>query len=74
MRDTPRLKASRLRTLRLREGHELTQEALARKAGVALRTVIRIEQGESSPQADTAFRLAAALKVGVTELFEEEPA
>lgn len=64
------IKATRLRQLRF--DADLTQEALAQKAGVALRTLIRVEQGETSPQTETAFRLARALKVSVIDLFDTE--
>lgn len=47
---------------------EMTQAELAKKAGVARATVIRIERGQSSSiTIDTANRIAEALGVNVTD-------
>ena len=48
-----------LRTYRLTTG--LTQEALAERAGLGVRTIRLLEQGGSRPHAATARHLAAAL-------------
>jgi transcriptional regulator with XRE-family HTH domain len=53
--------AGRLRQARRDAG--LTQAYLAESAGVSLRTVQYLEGGRSSPYADTARRLADALKL-----------
>lgn len=48
----------------LRDGRlaaELTQEALAERAGISARTIRALEQGGSKPQRETARRLASAL-------------
>lgn len=60
---------------RVREHREeipLSQEALARKAGVSLGTVSRIERGLFSPRLETASALARALGVSRESLFPEE--
>jgi len=48
-----------LRTHRMAAGH--TQEVLAERAGISVRSIQRLERGESHPIKDTARRLAAAL-------------
>jgi len=52
---------SRLRKLRTDRG--LTQEALARLAGVTLNTVVRAELGTVTPSQATLLKLGAALGV-----------
>jgi DNA-binding XRE family transcriptional regulator len=52
----PRLEA-------LRKGRFLTQEQLAELAGVARKTISRLERGESTAQMTVARKLAAALAV-----------
>src|SRR2546430_442950 len=42
---------------------ELTQEALAEKAGVSARNIQNLERGENKPLKDTARRLAEALQL-----------
>lgn len=46
-----------------RKEQRLTQQELADKAGVSLKTIQRWENGERSPRADEMNRLAEALKV-----------
>ncbi|HXT36132.1 MAG TPA: helix-turn-helix transcriptional regulator, partial [Chloroflexota bacterium] len=46
---------------RYRRAAGLTQEALAERAGLGVRTLQGLERGESKPHWDTAERLAAAL-------------
>lgn len=53
---------------RLREAGKLTQEALARAAGISRFGYRNIESGKSIPRAGTLQALAAALSVGVEEL------
>ena len=53
--------AGRLRRLRLGVG--LTQEALAERAGLGVRTVQALEEGESWPRRTTVLRLAQALRL-----------
>jgi transcriptional regulator with XRE-family HTH domain len=59
-----------LRIKEFRDAHELTQEALAYRAGVSVRTVYRAEhRGTASMQ--TLQLLARALDVTVDDLFPE---
>ena len=53
---------------KLRKQKNLTQEALAEKAGVTRQTVAKWEAGESVPDLDTAGQLAAALEVSLDDL------
>lgn len=46
-----------------RTSRGFSQEKLAEKAGVSLRTVQRVENGKTDPQGDTLIRLAEALDV-----------
>ena len=66
---------NRLRRLRFDHG-EMTQEDLARRAGVTRQTIIAIEQGKYAPSLPLAFRLARAFGVHVEDVFEyvEAPA
>jgi transcriptional regulator with XRE-family HTH domain len=60
---------------RLRAAFPLTQEQLAARAGVPLRTMLRIERGElgvRGPNLNQLVRLAHALRVSVGELIEDE--
>jgi hypothetical protein len=56
--------AEHFRTRRIAAG--LSQEALARRAGVALVTVARVEGGRSEPSPLTVARLTAALDAAPT--------
>ena len=51
---------------------DLTQQDLAERVGVRRQTILAIEKGRLVPSALLAFRLAAALGMGVEELFELE--
>jgi transcriptional regulator with XRE-family HTH domain len=53
---------------RLRKAKELTQQALADKAGVTPVHLHRIEQGQSSPSAEVLFAIADALGVKTDSL------
>ena len=59
-----------IKNLRKRKG--ISQELLAEKSGVSLRTIQRIENGEGEPRGDTMVRLANALEVAPDELFDWE--
>jgi len=60
--------------LRIRELRgSLTQQTLAERAGIALRTLQKIEGGNPA-HTDTLAKIAAALDVSVRELFEEPAA
>jgi transcriptional regulator with XRE-family HTH domain len=52
----------------LREDRGWTQEALAKKVGVARVTIARIEIGHSRPSLELIERLAKALRVTLAEL------
>jgi putative transcriptional regulator len=59
--------SNRLRVARAE--HDLSQEQLARAAGVSRQTISSIETGQYCPSTLLAFRLAQALSVRVDELF-----
>ena len=52
----------------LRKQKNLTQEALAEEIGVARQTIAKWETGESSPDLESAGRLAEALDVALDDL------
>ncbi len=52
----------------LRNRSFLTQEDLAKKAGVGQSTIAKIEQGESRPRHKTARALATALGINPAEI------
>ena len=53
---------------KLREKRDLSQEALAEKAGLTGRTVSAIETGKANPTWATVRDIAAALDVSISEL------
>ena len=57
-----------LRRLRFDHG-EMTQDALARSAGVTRQTVISLEAGRYAPSLELAMRLAQVFGRGVDEVF-----
>lgn len=61
---------SRLRTVRLR--HQLSQRALAKKAGVANATISLIESGSTSPSVSALKRILAGLPMTLAEFFSDE--
>ncbi|MEW6663032.1 MAG: helix-turn-helix domain-containing protein [Bacillota bacterium] len=54
----------------LREQKELSQQGLARKAGVAQSSIHYIETGQKSPTIKVLAKIAAALNVNVSDLIE----
>lgn len=58
-----------IRRLRFEHG-ELTQETLAREAGVTRQTIIALEAGKYAPSLELAFRIARVFGVGVQDVFE----
>jgi transcriptional regulator with XRE-family HTH domain len=54
----------------LREERGATQEALAKKAGLSLGYIARLEIGRHDPSLSTLIKLAKALKVTVGKLVE----
>jgi len=59
----------RTRIKELRARHELTQEELARKAGVRRETIVFLEQGRYNPSLRLAHDVAKALKSKIDEVF-----
>lgn len=60
--------AKRVKALRNRKG--ISQELLSENSGISLRTIQRIENGETDPRGDTLKRLAIALSVTPDELID----
>lgn len=60
--------AKRVKELRNRRG--LSQELLAENTGLSLRTIQRIENGETTPRGDTLQRLSIALQVSPDEIVD----
>jgi transcriptional regulator with XRE-family HTH domain len=58
-----------LRAIRLEKG--LTQQALAKKAGMSYTFLSNVERGKADPSLTTLKRLAAALGVTVSQLVKE---
>jgi transcriptional regulator with XRE-family HTH domain len=56
----------------LRVGKLLTQEELARAAGISLRQLVRIESNEVEPRFSTMRKLAGVLGVEPAELLDPE--
>ena len=52
----------------LRASHNLTQEDLARKAGVRRETIVFLEQGKYVPSLKLAWDVAKALKIKIEDL------
>ncbi len=52
----------------LRKRANITQEALAEQVGVVRQTIVKWESGESTPDLETAGRLAEALQVSLDDL------
>ena len=61
---------SRLRTLREQQG--LSLRALVERCGLSINAISLIERGENSPTVSTLHRLATALNVSITDLFQDE--
>ena len=53
-----------------RQKRELTQRELAEKVGVSGPAIAAYETGKAKPRITTLFRLAQALDVDVSELFD----
>jgi transcriptional regulator with XRE-family HTH domain len=62
----PMFSAARITALRKSQG--LSQEALAEQSGVSLRTIQRVEQGDTLPRGHTMQALATALGVALADL------
>jgi transcriptional regulator with XRE-family HTH domain len=59
---------SAARIVALRKSQGLSQEALAEQSGVSLRTIQRVEQGDTVPRGYTVQALATALGVSLADL------
>ena len=60
--------SKKVKELRVRKG--FSQEELAEKSGLSLRTIQRIENGETDPRGDSLQRLSAAFDVQPNDLIE----
>lgn len=60
--------ATRIKALRSRKG--FSQEELSERSGLSLRTVQRIENGETEPRGDSLKRLAKAFDVSSDEIID----
>lgn len=58
-----------IRALRFRRG-EMTQEELARRAGVTRQTINAIEAAKYSPSLELAFRIALVFEVPLEDVFQ----
>lgn len=68
---TPQQNKVRRRIMDRRNALGLTQDDLAKAAGIDRKTVNRIENGHFSPNLDTFFRLCVALDVRPSELVKD---
>jgi transcriptional regulator with XRE-family HTH domain len=59
-----------MRLKKLREARELTQAALAKKAGISRAYLARLEMGRHDPHLSRLRKLAKALGVRAAELLE----
>ena len=50
----------------------MTQEELALRTGVSRQTIMSIERGQTNPSVLLAFKIAAAMNVMVTDVFQME--
>jgi putative transcriptional regulator len=57
---------------RLRFERGMTQEELALRTGVSRQTIMSIERGQTNPSVLLAFKIATALNVIVTDVFQTE--
>lgn len=60
----------RLRAIREQQG--LSMRALGERSGLSVNAISQIERGENSPTVSSLHRLATALDIPITELFQEE--
>lgn len=72
MSDTAQRLGKRIRSLRV--GLGISQEELAFKAGINSAHLGQIERAVKNPTVDTVDKIAAALHVSISSLFESEPA
>ena len=60
---------NQIRRLRF-EKNEITQEELAKKAGVTRQTIIALEAQKYSPSLELAFRIAKVFDIPLEEVFQ----
>ena len=65
--------SNRIRLLRFMNG-EMSQADLGKRIGVTRQTIAAIESGKYSPTLETAFGIAEAFNVPLTEVFQREKA
>lgn len=72
----PRMSSVQLKNTikRLRFERGMTQEELALRTGVSRQTIMSIERGQTNPSVLLAYKIAAALAVPVTDVFQMEGA
>jgi len=58
--------SQKIKDFRIKSG--MSQEALAEKSGVSLRTIQRIENNETSPRGDTLRRISTSLRISTEDL------
>ncbi|OAI42985.1 XRE family transcriptional regulator [Verrucomicrobia bacterium SCGC AG-212-E04] len=61
--------SNQIRRLRFETG-EMTQQQLAEHAGVTRQTIVAIEGAKYSPSLELAFRIAAAFRKPLEEVFQ----
>ena len=71
MRDDPAISQVAANIRRLRQECGMSQVELARRAGVDLRTVTRVEAGEREPGVITLARIARGLALAPAELWRD---
>jgi putative transcriptional regulator len=57
---------------RLRFERNMTQEELALRVGVSRQTIMSIERGATNPSVLLAYKIAMALQIPVTDVFQVE--
>ena len=62
---------NQIRRLRF-DANEMTQEELAKKAGVTRQTIIALEAQKYSPSLELAFRIAKVFNLALEEVFQYE--
>jgi putative transcriptional regulator len=60
---------NQIRRLRFESG-EMTQQALAEQVGVTRQTIVAIEGAKYAPSLELAFRIAAAFRKPLEEVFQ----
>jgi transcriptional regulator with XRE-family HTH domain len=71
VRDDPAISQVAANVRRLREERDLTQVELARRSGVDLRTLTRIESVDREPGVSTLARIARGLGVPPADLWRD---